>query len=235
MQASAVTFGLFLACCFPHQAWADISDQDLSPRTSKDIVAGVLGDTEDVWSALLLGMGRGPYPKPLLVLFSGTTKSDCGLVRRSVEPVYCPADRKIYVDLAPLSEWSRRQGSASSFVQAFLVAHEVSHHVQNALGVPPKDDAAMTVPELAKWKLRYELQADCYTGVWVYFVQKRGLLDPGDLEEGLPAALALDPAATPSVVTQRMRWFRQGLASGDPRRCDTFGIPRDALSSSTVR
>jgi predicted metalloprotease len=219
---------LFMAACAPvHEVVADSSVRNASANPSKEFVARVVGDTEDVWDALFLAMGYSQYPRPRVVIFSGEMRSACGLVSAGVGPLYCPVDRKVYLDTAFLGELSRRIGAPGDFAQAYLIVHEISHHVQNALGTMQQLEPA--VSGMAEWqrdqlKVRFELQADCYTGVWAHFVQKRNLLEPGDLEQGLPAAQAVGDASTHGSAAQRMWWFKKGLATGDPLQCDTFVI-----------
>jgi predicted metalloprotease len=219
---------LVVAGCAPvHDGPSGISGSTASAYPSKEFVARVVGDTEDVWDALFLAMSNSPYPKPKVVLFSGKARSACGLVSAGVGPVYCPVDRKVYLDTAFLGELSRRIGAPSDFAQAYLIVHEISHHVQNALGTMQQLEPAVSGMEERQrdqLKVRFELQADCYTGVWAHFVQKRKLLEPGDLEQGLPAAQAVGDASTHGSAAQRMWWFKKGLATGDPLQCDTFVI-----------
>jgi hypothetical protein len=202
--------------------------------TAGAMMRAVLGDTEEVWLAVFEAQGWGKYPKPNLVLFDGRVASACGLASAAVGPFYCPSDRKVYLDTAFFDQLARRFGAPGDFAAAYVVAHEIGHHVQNALGVMqklgPRPDNETQV--------RLELQADCFAGVWGFFAMKRKLLEPGDLEEGLRAAAAVGDdmimkrtqgyvvpdAFTHGSAQQRQRWFRQGLATGDPRQCDTFGV-----------
>lgn len=209
--------------------------------TAGEMMRRVLGDTEQVWSALFQAMGRPAYPKPNLVLFSGRVESACGLASAAVGPFYCPGDRKVYLDTHFFNDLAQRFGAPGDFAAAYVVAHEIGHHVQNALGTMQQFDrqmAQMGKREGNQMQVRLELQADCFAGVWGHFAQKRKLLDPGDLEEGMKAAAAVGDdmimkrtqgyvvpdAFTHGSAAQRQRWFRQGLASGDPRQCDTFSI-----------
>jgi predicted metalloprotease len=202
-------------------------------------VSAVLGDTEDTWHALFEQQG-GSYQEPTLVLFSGAVESACGFARAAVGPFYCPGDRKLYIDLSFFDELRSRFGAPGDFAQAYVIAHEVGHHVQNLLGIARDVQAARqraSEREANALSVMMELQADCFAGVWGYHADKsRGLLEEGDLEEGLNAAAAigddrLQRQATGYVVPdafthgsseQRVRWFEQGLRSGDPERCDTF-------------
>ncbi len=198
----------------------------------------VLGDTEDVWSAVFQASGSR-YEPPRLVLYRGRDRSACGMANAAVGPFYCPGDRSLYLDTTFFQQLRNQFGAPGDFAQAYVIAHEVGHHVQNLLGTMRQFDAesrradTRTRNELS---VRLELQADCYAGVWGFFAQKRNLLEPGDLEEGLRAAAAVGDDqlqkrsqgyAVPESFThgsaqQRMRWFKTGLDSGDPRRCNTF-------------
>ena len=196
-----------------------------SSAQRKEFVARVLGDTEDVWSALFKTMGNPAYPMPTVVLFSFGTSSACGFVRAKVGPIYCPADSQIYVDPDFLSELSRRTTPLGDFAQAYLLAREVGHHVQNTLGTMAQFERSLSQvddPRRIQLRVRRELQADCYTGVWAFYVQQRHRLDPADLEQGVPAAQTVGDVSTHGTSAQRMWWFNQGLATGDPRECDTF-------------
>jgi predicted metalloprotease len=205
---------------------------------AKEFVARVLGDTEDVWGAVFQAMGSH-YDPPKLVLFSGSVQSACGRASASAGPFYCSGDRKVHLDTQFFAELSQKYRAPGDFAQAYVIAHEVGHHVQNITGVMQKFDEqsrhadARTRNALS---VRLELQADCYAGVWGYFAQRRNMLDPGDLEEGLKAASAvgddtLQRMSQGRVVTesfthgsaeQRQRWFKVGLQSGDLRNCNTF-------------
>jgi hypothetical protein len=209
-----------------------------APTREKDFVAAVLGDTEDVWGRLFQEMG-GRYEAPKLVLFRDVTTSACGRASAAVGPFYCPGDRDLYLDTAFFAELERRFGAPGDFAQAYVIAHEVGHHVQNLVGTMRKMDARMQQAdprERNALSVLIELQADCYAGVWGHYAQRRNKLEPGDLEEGLRAAAAVGDDqiqkrtqgyAVPESFThgsaeQRMRWFRTGLQSGDVRACDTF-------------
>ena len=205
---------------------------------AKDFAARVLGDTEDVWTALFTAMGTR-YEKPKLVLFRGQVRSACGTASTAVGPFYCAGDRSVYLDTAFFNELSTRFRAPGDFAQAYVIAHEVGHHVQNLMGVMQQFDRQSqraTERERNALSVRLELQADCFAGVWGYFAAKRNLLEPGDLEEGLRAASAVGDdqvqkraqgyvvpdAFTHGAAEQRMRWFKTGLGSGDPRVCNTF-------------
>jgi len=195
----------------------------------------VLGDTEDVWGAIFQAMGRR-YEKPKLVLYRGGTRTACGDANSAVGPFYCPADHDVYLDTTFFSELHTRFGAPGDFAQAYVIAHEVGHHVQNLLGTMRQFDAqAQRADERTRNALsvRLELQADCYAGVWGFFSQKRNIIDAKDIESGLRAAAAVGDDAishgrlpadsfTHGSAADRARWFRTGLQSGDPRDCNTF-------------
>ncbi len=193
----------------------------------------VLASTEDVWSDLFARNGR-TYEKPKLVLFTGAARSACGLASTAVGPFYCQEDRKVYLDLSFFQELSSRFGASGDFADAYVIAHEIGHHVQNQLGL--FDRLGRSRAENAT-SVRIELQADCYAGVWGNHANKdRHMIDPGDFEEGLRAAAAIGDdrlqrmsqgQVVPESFThgsskERAGWLRRGLESGDPRRCDTF-------------
>jgi predicted metalloprotease len=202
------------------------------------MVAHVLGDTEDVWDSVFKTMGSR-YQPPRLVLFRGATQSACGHASAAVGPFYCPPAREVYLDTAFFNDLSRRFGAPGDFAQAYVIAHEVGHHVQNQLGIMEKFDAQSqrTDPRARNaLSVRLELQADCFAGVWGHFAARRNLLEPGDVEEGLRAAAAVGDdrlqqqgqgrvvpeSFTHGSAEQRMRWFRVGFDSGDMRKCNTF-------------
>jgi hypothetical protein len=193
----------------------------------------VLASTEDVWSDLFARNGS-TYEKPKLVLFTGAARSACGLASTAVGPFYCEQDRKVYLDLSFFQELSSRFGASGDFADAYVIAHEIGHHVQNQLGL--FDRLGRSRAENAT-SVRIELQADCYAGVWGNHANKdRHMIDPGDFEEGLRAAAAIGDdrlqrmsqgQVVPESFThgsskERAGWLRRGLESGDLRRCDTF-------------
>jgi hypothetical protein len=211
-----------------------------APPKSQDaqLSAHVLGDTEDVWSAVFKA-GGSRYEPPKLVFFHRTVQSACGMASAAAGPFYCPGDRRLYLDTAFFQELHNRFGAPGDFAQAYVIAHEVGHHVQNLLGTMQQFDAQsrrMDTRSRNDMSVRLELQADCYAGVWGFFAQKRNLLESGDLEEGLRAAAAVGDDqiqkrtqgyAVPESFThgsaqQRMRWFKVGFDSGDLRKCNTF-------------
>ena len=179
------------------------------------------------------------YEPPRLVLFRGATTSACGHASAATGPFYCSADRELYLDTAFFDELAQRFGAPGEFAQAYVIAHEVGHHVQNLTGTMGKVDQAMQRQDARgrnALSVRLELQADCYAGVWGYFAQKRDKLEPGDLESGFRAASAVGDdqiqkrtqgyvvpeSFTHGTAEQRLRWFKTGLESGDMRKCDTF-------------
>ena len=207
-----------------------------------DFVRVVLGDTEDTWTALFQGAG-GTYERPVLVLFSGAVRSACGYADAAVGPFYCPGDRRLYIDLSFYQEMQTRFGAPGDFAQAYVIAHEVGHHVQTLIGVADEVNAArgrVSREEANALSVRQELQADCFAGVWAHHAQRvRNVLEPGDLEEALTAAAAIGDDrlqrqsqgyVVPETFThgtseQRVRWFREGFRTGDTARCDTFQTP----------
>jgi predicted metalloprotease len=199
----------------------------------------VLADTEDTWQRLLPKAGR-QYENPRLILFTGAVHSACGSTSSAVGPFYCPLDRKLYLDLSFFKEMSQRLGAPGDFAQAYVIAHEVGHHVQNLLGIAEKVQRLQRQAGEAEGNalsVRMELQADCLAGVWGYHANHaRDLIEPGDFEEGLAAAAAIgddrlqkmsrghvQPESwTHGSSQQRKIWLRKGLDTGDPDVCDTF-------------
>ena len=207
-------------------------------NVNKDFSAAVLGDTEDVWGAIFKQMGSR-YVPPKLVLYRGQTSSACGRAAAAVGPFYCPGDRDLYLDTSFFNELSTRFGAPGEFAQAYVIAHEVGHHVQNLLGTMDKVQAQMSRADertANALSVRLELQADCYAGVWGFYSAKRGIIDANDIDSGLRAAAAVGDdriqkrtqgyvvpdSFTHGTSEQRTRWFRTGLQSGDLRDCDTF-------------
>ena len=200
-----------------------------------EFVAVVLGDTEETWNRVFQSTGKS-YQEPVLVLFEGSVQSACGGASAASGPFYCPADQKVYLDLSFFRELDQRFGAPGDFAQAYVVAHEVGHHVQNVLGINRQvRDAQQGQSRTGANQLSValELQADCLAGVWGHHAQRKNLLDAGDVEEGLAAAAAIGDdrltkgRASPESFThgtseQRARWLRQGMSSGDVNSCDTF-------------
>jgi len=212
----------------------------------KEFVSVVLADTEDVWNTLLPQLGR-PYEEPNLVLFSGSVRSACGFAGSSVGPFYCPGDRKVYIDLGFYQEMKSRFQAPGDFAQAYVIAHEVGHHVQNLLGISDKMHAArnrVSKTEYNQLSVRLELQADYFAGVWAHHAeQTKNILEEGDLEEAINAATAIGDdrlqressgtvvpdSFTHGTSAQRVRWFRKGFESGDPRGGNTFDVAYSEL------
>ena len=203
-----------------------------------DFVRAILGDTEDFWSAELARRG-GRYQPPKLTLFHGQVPSACGFASAAMGPFYCPGDQHVYLDLRFFQELTQRFGAPGEFARAYVIAHEVGHHVQNQLGLMREvQQKAETASDRVRNALsvRQELQADCFAGVWGHSAQQRGALDTRDIEQGIAAASAVGDDrlqqrsrgyAVPESFThgssaQRVKWFRVGLTSGDLRQCNTF-------------
>jgi predicted metalloprotease len=207
-----------------------------------DFVSVVLADTEDTWNPIFAAAGRS-YEEPQLVLFSGQVQSACGIAGAAMGPFYCPADRKVYIDLGFYDELKRRFQAPGDFAQAYVIAHEVGHHVQNLLGISREVQVmqarAGSEAEANDYSVRLELQADCLAGIWGYFTQReRNMLEAGDLEEALNAASAIGDdriqrestgrvmpdSFTHGTSAQRVKWFRIGFETGDVDQCDTFAV-----------
>jgi uncharacterized protein len=204
-----------------------------------DFIAVVLADTEMTWHQQFEAMGSN-YKEPTLVLFSGSVSSACGNAQAAMGPFYCPADQKVYIDLSFYRDLKNRHQAPGDFAQAYVIAHEVGHHVQTLLGISARVHAAKEKLSAAKanqLSVKQELQADCFAGLWGHHAKtQRNLLDEGDLEEALIAASAIGDDrlqkssrgyVTPDSFThgsseQRMRWFKKGFASGSLKDCDTF-------------
>ena len=202
-------------------------------------VSTVLADTEDVWQGLFR-QSNGQYQNPRLVLFRGATPTACGTGQAAMGPFYCPADQKVYIDLEFYETLKNRLGAPGDFAQAYVIAHEVGHHVQNQLGISGKVDqmrGRVSKVEYNQLSVRLELQADCFAGVWAHHAQSaRQILEQGDVEEAMNAAAkigddALQRAQGGAVVpdsfthgtsAQRQRWFHNGLQNGSVKACDTF-------------
>jgi predicted metalloprotease len=209
----------------------------------KEFVSVVLADTEDTWSPIFRQLGQS-YQEPTLVLFTDQVQSACGFASAATGPFYCPADRKVYLDLGFFDELDRRFGAPGDFAQAYVVAHEVGHHVQNLLGILPQvHQYRQRADEISanRASVMLELQADCFAGVWAHHAdQARQLLDEGDVEEGLNAAAQIGDDrmqrraggwVSPESFThgsseQRARWFKTGMQTGRLDACDTFNAPR---------
>ena len=222
------------------------TQQAPSPSTSprghddlRDFVATVLADTEDTWRALFSRMGR-EYRDPRLVLFNGAVQSACGIAGAATGPFYCPQDQKVYLDLDFFRALRERFRAPGDFAQAYVIAHEVGHHVQKQLGISDRVMAERRRggSQANAASVRLELQADCFAGIWAHHAERtRHILEAGDVEEALNAAAAIGDdrlqrqaqgRVAPETFThgtskQRVQWFTRGIESGDLRRCDTFG------------
>ncbi len=208
-----------------------------------DFVSVVLADTEDTWHQIFRERGAA-YREPTLVLFSGRVSSACGMASAAVGPFYCPADQQLYIDLSFFHDLTVRHGAPGDFAQAYVVAHEIGHHIQTLTGISKQVQAAgrgQSRAEVNALSVRQELQADCFAGMWGHAANiDRNLLDPGDLEEALRAAAAIGDdrlqreaggrvvpdSFTHGTSEQRVRWFRRGFEGGEFEDCDTFGVPR---------
>jgi predicted metalloprotease len=204
-----------------------------------DFVSVVLADTEDTWKGLFNQMGK-TYREPQLVLFSGAVQSACGFAQAAMGPFYCPADQKVYIDLSFYQDLKNRHGAPGDFAQAYVIAHEIGHHVQTLLGISEKVNSArqrLNQVEGNRLSVMQELQADCFAGVWAHHANRaRQILEEGDIEEALGAASAIGDDrlqrksrgyVTPDSFThgssdQRVRWFKRGLKSGEVLDCNTF-------------
>ena len=200
-------------------------------------VSHILDDTQNTW-AQIMARNNAQYQPARLVLFRNSTQSGCGVGQSAMGPFYCPLDQKVYIDLAFYDELQRRFGASGDFAQAYVLAHEIGHHVQNLSGTTAEvRQAQQQNPGAAnQLSVRMELQADCYAGVWANSTQVRGKLEEGDVDEALGAAAAVGDdriqqqsgqrvnvdGFTHGSAAQRAEWFRRGLTSGDPRACDTF-------------
>ena len=205
-----------------------------------DFVSVVLADTEDTWTALFREKGA-EYERPHLVLFTNAVQSACGNASAATGPFYCPADHKVYIDLGFYRELKNNLNAPGDFAQAYVIAHEIGHHVQNLLGISGKVQAArnrVSEVEYNHLSVKVELQADCFAGVWAHHANKmRNILEPGDIEEALNAASMIGDDrlqkksrgyVTPDSFThgssqQRVQWFKQGYQTGKIQQCNTFG------------
>lgn len=218
------------------------TSRPISPAENElaDFVAVVLADTEDTWHALFNRMGK-TYREPTVVLFSGAVESACGYAQAAMGPFYCPADQKVYIDLSFYRDLKNRHQAPGDFAQAYVIAHEIGHHVQTLLGISQKVHSVrsrVSRVEGNKLSVMQELQADCFAGLWAHHAQRaRQILEKGDLEEALNAASAIGDDrlqqrgrgyVTPDSFThgtsrQRVRWFKRGIQTGDIAQCNTFG------------
>jgi predicted metalloprotease len=217
------------------------STRQISPAENQlaEFVSVVLADTEDTWQVLFSKMGKN-YREPNLVLFSGAVESACGYAQAAMGPFYCPADQKVYIDLSFYRDLKNRHQAPGDFAQAYVIAHEIGHHVQTLFGISEKVHSArrrVSQVEGNKLSVMQELQADCFAGLWAHHANRtRQILEEGDIEEALNAASAIGDDrlqqrgrgyVTPDSFThgssrQRVRWFKQGLKTGDVMDCNTF-------------
>jgi predicted metalloprotease len=207
-------------------------------------VRHVLTDTEDTWSRIFQEKYHQDYPEPTLTLFTAATQSGCGFAQSGMGPFYCPVDHKVYIDLGFYDQLRDQLGAPGDFAQAYVIAHEVGHHVQTVTGITERVEQVnqrSSEEERNATSVRVELQADCYAGVWAYHASHSGNweMDPGDFEEGMRAAGAIGDdklqqdaqgSVQPETFThgtseQRMHWLRRGMESGDPDACNTFDAP----------
>ncbi|WP_341910856.1 neutral zinc metallopeptidase [Polaromonas sp. YR568] len=223
---------------------AQVQQQGPAQRPPADdkmasFVSTVLADTEDVWKTVF-SQGGGTYQEPRLVLFRGATATACGQGQAAMGPFYCPADQKVYIDLGFYETLQKKLGAPGDFAQAYVIAHEVGHHVQNQLGITGKMDqmrGRVSKTEYNAMSVRLELQADCFAGLWAHHAQRaRAILEQGDVEEAMNAAAKIGDdalqrgnggAIVPESFThgssaQRARWFNTGLQQGSVKACDTF-------------
>ena len=218
----------------PQQQQTQSPNQPIGKGDDQEHFArSVLGSTEDVWGKVLPQQANVRYTNPKLVLFTGSTQSACGTAGSSTGPFYCPGDRRLYLDFGFFNELSRQFKAPGDFAQAYVIAHEVGHHVQNLLGTMDRVNAQGENNQLS---VKLELQADCYAGVWAFYAKQQGLVEAGDPEEALRAASAVGDDSiqkkaqgyvVPESFThgssqQRMQWFSRGFQAGDMRQCNTF-------------
>ncbi len=217
------------------------SPQANSPTSDRqtEFISVVLADTEDTWHKLFRQMGR-TYVEPRLVLFSDAVESACGYARAATGPFYCPRDEKLYIDLSFYQDLQNRYQAPGDFAQAYVIAHEVGHHVQNLLGISDRVQALqsrVSQAEANQLSVRLELQADCFAGIWANQAQRsRQILEPGDIEEALNAASSIGDdrlqsqsrgyvvpeSFTHGSSAQRVQWFKRGIQTGEPAQCNTF-------------
>lgn len=217
--------------------------QGTSPASDEmtQFVATVLAETEDTWNGIFQSMGM-KYEEPKLVLFSGQVASACGYASAASGPFYCPSDHKVYLDTAFFNQLAKQFGASGDFAEAYVIAHEVGHHVQNLTGILPKFNQMrqrMSQAEANAMSVRVELQADCFAGIWGHFTDQKGILEKGDLEEALNAArqigddtlqkrmqgYVVPESFNHGTSAQRQRWFSAGFKSGKLSDCDTFNNP----------
>jgi len=226
----------------PPGAGGVATSQGAAPADEQgQFVATVLAETEDVWNGIFQAEGQ-QYQEPALILFSGQAQSACGFASAASGPFYCPGDRSVYIDLSFYDQLEQQFGAAGDFAQAYVIAHEVGHHVQNLTGVLPEFNRVrqgMSEQEANAMSIRVELQADCFAGIWAHFTDQKGLLEQGDIDEALNAAFQIGDDTlqrrTQGYVVpesfnhgtseQRTAWFRRGFQSGRLADCNTFDNP----------
>ena len=218
----------------PNQNQPLSAEEQAAQDQQAGFVKVVLADTEDVWAQLFSKAGT-QYQNPTLVLFNGATSSGCGSASSATGPFYCPADRRLYIDLSFYSDLKNRFGAPGDFAMAYVVAHEVGHHIQNLLGTSDKVQrlrGQLSEEEYNQYSVRLELQADFYAGVWAHYIQGKGYLERGDVEEAMNAAnaigddrlqkeaqgYAVPESFTHGTSAQRMYWFKKGYDTGDPNQ-----------------
>ena len=224
----------------PQEASVEEGPLQTTPEEEAKVIeiGQMLDDMQSTWTRVLAGR----YQKATLVLFRGATPSACGMGESAMGPFYCPADQKVYLDLEFFDQLHRRFGAPGDFAQAYVIGHEVGHHVQNVLGIERQVRALQQrAPSQAnQLSVLMELQADCFAGVWGHSTAQRGILESGDAEEGLRAAAAIGDdtiqrqqtgrvrpeSFTHGSAAQRVEWLRRGLQSGDVKACDTFAATR---------
>jgi predicted metalloprotease len=215
-----------------------VPQEDRRGDPQRDFVSAVLADTEDTWNAVFEERFHRDYPRPKLVLFSGAVSSACGFAHAAVGPFYCPRDQRVYIDLSFYDELRERFHAPGDFAQAYVIAHEIGHHVQTVTGGHGLVDAqGASRRERNAVSVRVELQADCYAGLWAHHAQRlRNILEPGDVEEALTAASAIGDdrlqkesqgyvvpeSFTHGTSQQRVTWFQRGFQTGTLEACDTF-------------
>ena len=216
-----------------------VDGTQVTTDAGREFVSRVLGSTERVWTSIFKGMGE-QYPAPKLVLFSGFVQSACGQAQSAMGPFYCPGDSKVYIDLSFYQDMKNKLGAPGDFAQAYVIAHEVGHHIQNVFGIAQKVAKArmqLSDTEANAMQVKMELQADCFAGIWAKEADATAhILEQGDIEEGLNAAAAIGDdrlqkksqgyvvpeSFTHGSSEQRVRWFKQGMQATDIRDCDTF-------------
>ena len=222
----------------PNQDQPLSTEEKAKQDSEAHFVRVVLADTEDVWAQLMEKAGKN-YPKPTLVLFNQSTNSGCGFASAATGPFYCPSDQELYIDLSFYDELRNRFGVQGNFAMAYVIAHEIGHHIQKLLGISDKIDRLrqqLSQEEFNKYSVRLELQADFFAGVWAHYEEGRGLLEKGDIQSALNAANAIGDdrlqkeaqgyvvpeSFTHGTSAERMYWFKKGYDTGDINQGDTF-------------